>query len=111
MEVAVKRAIFSLLATANLEGNKMTPETLTSIRELASRVNDGLQVRLLWGEHDGRLWVTVMDIRTGDLFCLSVREGERPLEVFNHPYAYAAHHGVETQNPAAALDVEPALVA
>jgi hypothetical protein len=39
----------------------MTAETLTSIRELDSRVSGGIQVRLLWCKHDGRLWVPVID--------------------------------------------------
>ena len=33
--------------------------------------------------------------KTGDAFHVEVRDGERPLDVFHHPYAYAAHHGVE----------------
>jgi hypothetical protein len=74
----------------------MTAEVLTSIRELDTRVSDGLQVRLLWCEHDGQLWVAVLDTRTGETFKLRVHAGERPLDVFHHPYAYAAHHGVST---------------
>ena len=63
----------------------MKAEVLTSIRELAVRVNDGLQIRLLWCQHDGRLWVAVLDTRTGDAFGVEVRDGERPLDVFQHP--------------------------
>ena len=74
----------------------MTPAVLTSIRELDSRVNDGLQIRLLWCEHDGRLWVAVLDTKTSDAFRVEVHDGECPGDVFHHPYAYAAHHGVET---------------
>ena len=74
----------------------MTAEVLTSIRELDTRVTDGIQVRLLWCEHDGTLWVTAVNSKTGDAFHVEVRDGERPLDVFHHPYAYAAHHGVET---------------
>jgi hypothetical protein len=74
----------------------MTPETLTSIRELDSRVTHSVQVRLLWCEHDGTLWVTAVNTKTGDAFHVAVHDGERPLDVFHHPYAYAAHHGVET---------------
>ena len=48
--------------------NDTTGEVITSIRELDTRLNDGLQVRLLWCEHDGRLWVTVLDTKTGDAF-------------------------------------------
>ena len=61
-------------------------------RELDSRINDGLQVSLLWCEHDGRLWVAVVDTKRHEAFRVRVRDGERPLEVFHHPYAYAAHH-------------------
>jgi hypothetical protein len=74
----------------------MTAEVLTSIRELDTRVTDGVQVRLLWCEHDGTLWVTAVNTKTGDAFHVEVRDGDRPLDVFHHPYAYAAHHGVET---------------
>jgi hypothetical protein len=68
----------------------------TTMRELHSRVNDGIHVRLLWGERDGRLAVTVTDTRTAEAFCIEIRDGENALEVFHHPYAYAAWHGVET---------------
>jgi hypothetical protein len=74
----------------------MTAEVLTSICELDTRVIAGIQVRLLWREHDGTLWVAVLNTRTGDALCVEVHDGERPLDVFHHPYAYAAHHGVET---------------
>ncbi len=74
----------------------MTAEVLTSIRELDSRMTDGIHVRLLWCEHDGTLWVTAVSAKTGDAFHVEVHDGERPLDVFHHPFAYAAHHGVET---------------
>lgn len=72
----------------------MTTEILTSIQELDSRLCDGLQVRLLWCRHDGRLWVSVIDTKQCDAFCVEVNDGESPLDVFHHPFAYAAHHGV-----------------
>ena len=34
--------------------------------------------------------VAVNDSKTGDSFSLEVHEGERALDVFHHPYAYAA---------------------
>jgi hypothetical protein len=34
--------------------------------------------------------VAVTDTKTGEAFELPVREGERALEVFYHPYAHAA---------------------
>lgn len=74
----------------------MTPETLTSVRELDSRFSDGLQVKLLWCEDDDRLWVSVLDTKTRDAFCVEVGEGERPLDVFHHPFAYASSHRIVT---------------
>jgi hypothetical protein len=68
----------------------------TTMRELNSRVNDGIHVRLLWSEREGCLAVAVTDTRTAGAFCIEVRDGENALEVFNHPFAYAAWHGVDT---------------
>jgi len=34
--------------------------------------------------------VAVTDTKTGEAFELPVRDGESALEVFHHPYAYAA---------------------
>jgi hypothetical protein len=58
-------------------------------RELDSRCSDGIEVRLLWRAADGQVLVSVTDTKTGDAFEVPVREGDRPLEVFHHPYAYA----------------------
>jgi hypothetical protein len=75
----------------------MIAKTLTSVREVDTRVTDGVQVRLLWSEGDGRLWVSVMDTHTAQSFCLEVAEGESAADVLHHPFAYAAHHGVSTE--------------
>ena len=83
----------------------MTPEILTSIRELDSRFTNGIQVRLLWCQHDNRAWVSVIDTVSRDAFCVKVRDGERAVDVFHHPYAYASHHGVA---PAARTSVDDA---
>jgi hypothetical protein len=69
----------------------MTPTTITHLtRELDSRTTDGIEVRLLWSEHDGRVLVAVSDSKTGDAFSIEVREGDRAMDVFHHPYAYRA---------------------
>jgi hypothetical protein len=60
------------------------------------RVTDAIHVQLLWNQGADRLTVVVDDAKTGDAFTLDVREGERPLDVFHHPYAYAGVHGIET---------------
>ena len=59
-------------------------------RELDSRVSDGIHVRLLWHARDGHVSVTVDDTKTGAAFEVLVPEGARALDVFHHPYAYAA---------------------
>ena len=69
-----------------------------SLRELDHRSNDSIEVRLLWRQRDGRVLVVVEDGRTGTSFKLEVRDDERVLDVFHHPFAYAAHRG---------LDVDP----
>ena len=68
----------------------MSPERLISMRELHSRSSDGVHVRLLWCPQSARVFVTVNDDRQGDAFAVEVPDGEQPLEVFNHPYAYAS---------------------
>jgi len=70
-------------------------------RELDSRTNDEIQVRLLWRPSDGRVLVAVNDTKSGEAFELPVRHGERALNVFHHPYAYAAapHEGT-SKSPA-----------
>jgi len=65
-------------------------ETPMSIRELDSRVSDGINVRLLWHARDGHVSVAVHDTKTGEMFDLPVPAGARPLDVYRHPYAYAA---------------------
>src|SRR6266545_3095288 len=66
-----------------------------TIEELAERTIDGLDVLLLWERLSGRLTVLVVDRRLGDSFELAIESGDDALDVFNHPYAYAASRGVE----------------
>ena len=68
----------------------MTQPRTHITRELDRRTGDGIEVRLLWSQNDGHVTVAVTDTKTGEAFELPVREGERPLDVFHHPYAYAA---------------------
>jgi hypothetical protein len=57
--------------------------------ELASRSGDGLSVSLLWRRSDNRLTVLVEDVKGGAAFCIPAPP-DRALEVFYHPFAYAA---------------------
>lgn len=62
----------------------------TNTQELHSRVNDGIHVQLLWTSDDNRLWVSVFDSRTSESFGVEVSDHSRALDVFHHPFAYAA---------------------
>jgi hypothetical protein len=63
--------------------------------ELASRVTNGITVRLLWSRSTNLVTVAVDDAANDDYFELVLEEGERALEVFHHPYAHAAARGIE----------------
>jgi hypothetical protein len=62
----------------------------TMARELDGRTCDGIHVRLLWHPEDDQVSVAVNDTKTGETFELPVHDGEPALDVFHHPYAYAA---------------------
>ena len=66
-------------------------------RELDHRSNDRIDVRLLWRPSDDRVIVTVADGKTGDRFTVDVPEGESALDVFRHPFAYAAWLGSDAR--------------
>ena len=67
--------------------------TGTSTAELAYRENDGLEVSLLWSKSCRRLTVVVSDWRAAHSFELTAHP-ENALDVFHHPYAYAALQGI-----------------
>jgi hypothetical protein len=83
----------------------MIRSTPTFARELHSRAADGIHVRLLWSAPEGRVWVAVADHKAASEFTVEVREHAHALEAFHHPYAYAAHYGVDTGAPAPATPV------
>lgn len=57
-------------------------------RELAHRRSCGIDVRLIWDPAGDDLTV---EVRDGEAAAIVVDVGERaPLDVFRHPYAYAA---------------------
>jgi len=55
----------------------------------------GVEVSLLWHELSNRVFVDVSDVRAGDSFEVPVTPADNPLDVFEHPYAYAALRGIE----------------
>lgn len=62
--------------------------------ELASRESGTLHVVLLWRQEADVFTVSVDDSATGDRFELVVDDRD-PLDVYYHPYAYAALRGIE----------------
>jgi hypothetical protein len=64
----------------------MADSTLT---ELNHRSADGIEVSLLWSRGTNSLTVAVEDSRSGVSFEVPA-PAERALDVFEHPFAYAA---------------------
>jgi hypothetical protein len=64
-------------------------------RELDYRATDGVEVALLWYPSNDVVSVQVRDAKAGEAFELVLDERDRPLDVFNHPYAYAAMRGLD----------------
>jgi hypothetical protein len=79
----------------------MTARTSQTDRELAFRSGAGIDVTLLWNERSGELTVTAFDSSTGELLELPARR-ELALDVFNHPFAYAALQTGPRSEPALA---------
>jgi hypothetical protein len=80
--------------------------------ELAQRESSGIEVSLLWDRLRDVAAVRVVD-QGGGSFELVLSAHESPLDVFHHPYAYAAMRGaivepVEIPRPADP-DEEPSL--
>lgn len=65
-------------------------------RELAERSSNGTEVRLLWRQGTGQLWV---EVREPDerVLAIPVRP-ERALDAFHHPYAYARRLELSTES-------------
>ena len=78
----------------------------TMPRELDTRAGDGIYVRLLWHPDDGHVSVAVNDTKIGETFDLFIHDGESALDVFHHPYAYAAMRQHDNGNPCAARRAE-----
>ena len=79
--------------------------------ELHSRFVDGIHVRLMWRRHDDGLFVAVTDSKEHVEFCVEVRDREQALEVFHHPFAFAAHYGVQITSTGPRLPVSLSVAA
>ena len=65
--------------------------------DLMIREEDGKTVTLFWTRATNISAVGVIDHRNGESFELVLGADENPLDVFHHPYAYAARRGLELQ--------------
>jgi hypothetical protein len=72
-----------------------TVTTPTDTRELDYRTAEGIEVALLWHTSRDFLSVVVSDTKIGKSFELVLDERDNAMDVFHHPYAYAAHRGLE----------------
>jgi hypothetical protein len=61
-------------------------------QELAHRSTNGIEVSLLWSRGNDTVSVFVADGRSGNTLRIDARR-DNALDVFNHPYAYAAADG------------------
>jgi hypothetical protein len=62
---------------------------------LASRKNAGIGVTLLWAADTNAIAVLVRDDSTNEQFELLVEPETNPIDVYEHPYAYAAWRGID----------------
>jgi hypothetical protein len=65
---------------------------------LAKRQNAGLRVTLFWAVDTNAVAVFVRDDATMDRFELVVEPDHNPIDVYEHPYAYAAWRGIDYRN-------------
>ena len=82
--------------------------TATAYEELDYRENNGICVSLMWNRASNDVKVAVYDASTDSAFELAVGRQD-PLDVFHHPFAYAAFRSVaydalllDTHDPIAA---------
>lgn len=78
------------------------------VSELSSRSENGVVVALLWQRCDNRATVVVVDHHASETFLLEVRENDNALDMFHHPYAYAAQRRIDYGWPACDQDVRVA---
>jgi hypothetical protein len=62
--------------------------TTTSLRELAHRAHNGLEVTLLWDPRADDVLIDIIDEHIGSSFLYAVPR-DAALDAFHHPYVYA----------------------
>jgi hypothetical protein len=62
-------------------------------KELAHRDSGPTHVAILWSRRTGRAAVVAEDDSTGEVIELEIRKGDDPLELYEHPFAFAKERG------------------
>jgi hypothetical protein len=70
---------------------------IRSMRELAHRSNDGLDVTLFWHPATDELTVCVCDQRRGAYFEFKPK-ATHALDAFYHPYSFASHSALHYED-------------
>jgi hypothetical protein len=78
------------MCSTPLQPQDLDMNLTTTFRELDHRRHDGIDVTMFWEETSNRVIVVVDDRKGGEAFEIVVKPGERPMDVFTHPFAYAA---------------------
>ena len=63
-------------------------------REIDHRSTDGLDVTLVWDADTDVASVIVVDTKNDEAFEIVLEDRDNALDVFHHPYAYAALRGL-----------------
>jgi hypothetical protein len=61
-----------------------------TLHELDHRRIDGIEVTMFWESSTDRVTVAVNDLKGGEAFEILVLPGEKAMDVFHHPFSYAA---------------------
>jgi hypothetical protein len=77
---------------------------MSTVTELSSRCGNGVRVALFWLQSDNTV-VVVVEHCNGERFRVHVDATDNALDVFHHPYAYAAHRRVDHLSPARGQDI------
>jgi hypothetical protein len=95
------------MSTIDIESGAVYPVEVGLERvELAVRERSGILVELHWFRDTEIVLVSVADRPSGTCFELVLEPGERALDVFHHPYAYAAARGLEVAPARTPLEEE-----
>ena len=71
-------------------GHSSGMASTSSHRELHHRNNDGIDVWLMWDPGTDSVHVRVRDSKAGGAFEIPVKSPHSAMDVFHHPFAYAA---------------------